>query len=618
MSSNAHEPGQQGENRGSAIQRSLATDALAVATFAGAAVAMPAIVRRLGASRADASCESCDADILVIGGGGAGIFAALRAREEGLRVALVDKGTVGCSGLSPWAGGIQVFDPATGDGAVWHDVIAHLGEHLNNRAWLDLYLQQSKAVHDRLDRLGVLAGNIVERGRILRGLLVDQGVRLVERVMVTSLLRDEAGAVAGALGFRYDDAQSPSAAVVVTARAVMLCTGPSTFKGPGFPAWGQTGDGDALAYRVGAAISGKEFSDTHMTFARHPADVWGGWGASMDHFMGGEGHPSRDNPFVLDLKRFFQAADGITDTLGTGGPPGSYGSPGGPVDPRIPPGERPPLPPPPSGGGSPPPPLVLDFEALGTRMVGGATNGMAPHKAEGVFCADTSGAADGVPGLYAAGDALSSMLLGSTYSVGGTSYLGSCQQGYHVAGHAIAFARRKADAIREDELAWARKHLWAPHERRQGFSPQWVSGVLRNAMMPYYVLYVKSAERMQAALSTVEYLRDTCLPKLVARDGHGLRLAHETANMLLNAEMKLRAGLFRTESRGTHYREDFPARDDAQWLAWVTLRETGGRMQPAKHEIPPAWRPDAGLPYRERYPVVFPGEDAFRAAEFRG
>ena len=41
-----------------------------------------------------------------------------------------------------------------------------------------------------------------------------------------------------------------------------------------------------------------------------------------------------------------------------------------------------------------------------------------------------------------------------------------------------------------------------------------------------------------------------------------LRLAHETENMLLNAEMKLRASLSRTESRGTHYREDYPARDD--------------------------------------------------------
>lgn len=36
----------------------------------------------------------------------------------------------------------------------------------------------------------------------------------------------------------------------------------------------------------------------------------------------------------------------------------------------------------------------------------------------------------------------------------------------------------------------------------------------------------------------------------------------QTNNMLLNAEMKLRALLFRTESRGTHYWEDNPARDD--------------------------------------------------------
>ena len=49
-------------------------------------------------------------------------------------------------------------------------------------------------------------------------------------------------------------------------------------------------------------------------------------------------------------------------------------------------------------------------------------------------------------------------------------------------------------------------------------------------------------------------------------------LAHETANMVLNAEMKLRASLLRTESRGSHYREDFPDRDDELWRAWIVIR----------------------------------------------
>ena len=594
-------------------------DVARVAGYTAAALGVPLLLRGMASGGGDPLRQDrYEADLLVIGGGGAGIFAALRARAEGLRVALVDKGTVGCSGLSPWAGGVHMFDPAHGDRHRWHDAIAHLGEHVNNRDWLDLYLDQSQAIYEQLLALGVLTGNIVERGRILRELLLERGVVLVERVMVTSLLRSTDGTAAGAVGFAYDDSISPARAMVFAASAVVLCTGPATFKAPGFPAWGQTGDGDALAYRVGAAISGKEFADTHMTFARHPADVWGGWGASMGGFVGGEGDPGRENPFMLDLKRFFQAAEGVTDTLGTGGPPGTYGSPGGPTDPRLSP--RSPPPPPPTGDPrlGMPTPIRLDFEKLGTRMVGGATNGMAPHKAEGVFCADTTGAAEGVPGLFAAGDALSSMLLGSTYSMGGTSYLGSCQQGDHVARHAADYVRRERKGVVAPEIVGAAlDHLWAPRLRRTGFTPSWVAGVLRNAMMPYYVLYVKSAARMEAALATVEYLRDCCVPYLRASNGHELRLAHESSNMLLNAEMKLRAGLFRTESRGTHYREDYPARDDHEWLAWVTLRERDGRMVAARRPVPVGWRPAAESAYRDRYPTVFPGEDDYLASRPR-
>jgi succinate dehydrogenase/fumarate reductase flavoprotein subunit len=418
------------------------------------------------------------------------------------------------------------------------------------------------------------------------------------------------------VGFSYDDSINDSKAIVFTAKCVVLCTGPATFKAPGFPAWGQTGDGDALAYRVGASISGKEFSDTHMTFAKHPADVWGGWGVSEGKFIGGAGHAGRRNPFMLDLSRFFQAADGITDTIGTGGPPGSYGSPGGPLDPRAAPiGMEPPGGPggPDGHEGEAPPDWKMDFNALGTRMVGGATNGMAPHKAEGVFCSDYTGAADGVTGLFAAGDALSSMLLGTTYNMGGTAYLGSCQQGDHVAGFAASYVKDSPPPlVSRGSIDRSVAAVWTARKRKQGYTPQWVSRVLRNTMMPYYVLYVKSPDRMQAALSVIQYLRRHCVPGLIAANGHDLREAHEVSNMLLNAEMKLQAGLFRTESRGTHYREDYPARNDAQWLAWIKIRDQNGKMELTKHPIPQEWRPDSAIPYRARYPTEFPGEEVFR------
>ena len=67
---------------------------------------------------------------------------------------------------------------------------------------------------------------------------------------------------------------------------------------------------------------------------------------------------------------------------------------------------------------------------------------------------------------------------------------------------------------------------------------------------------------------------------LRAADMHELRLAHETANMIVSAEMKLKASIMRTESRCSHYRLDYPDLDDANWRAWINIyKGADGSMQ---------------------------------------
>lgn len=116
--------------------------------------------------------------------------------------------------------------------------------------------------------------------------------------------------------------------------------------------------------------------------------------------------------------------------------------------------------------------------------------------------------------------------------------------------------------------------------------------MLQNTVIPYYALFIKSEKRLKAALSNIEFYRDHFLPKLIAKDTHDLRLVHETRNMMLNAEMKLRASLYRTESRGTHYREDFPEKDDNNWLAWIKIKQDkDGGMKLTKESVPKEWGP---------------------------
>jgi succinate dehydrogenase/fumarate reductase flavoprotein subunit len=162
--------------------------------------------------------------------------------------------------------------------------------------------------------------------------------------------------------------------------------------------------------------------------------------------------------------------------------------------------------------------------------------------------------------------------------------------------------------VDKDEVARLKKILAMPLDRKGGFSPRWVAQVLQNTMTPYFIKYIKHGDRLQAGLTTVEFLRDHIVPKLFARDGHELWLAHETKNMVQSAEMILRSSLFRTESRGNHYREDYPRRNDAEWLAWVKIQERGGRMALWKEPIPKQWWPDFSRPYEELYPRRFPGE----------
>jgi succinate dehydrogenase/fumarate reductase flavoprotein subunit len=134
--------------------------------------------------------------------------------------------------------------------------------------------------------------------------------------------------------------------------------------------------------------------------------------------------------------------------------------------------------------------------------------------------------------------------------------------------------------------------------------------MLLHTIIPYYILIVQDGKRLQAALTMVNFFKNHFVPKMLANDIHELRLAHETKNMVENAEMMLRASLFRTESRCYHYREDYPRRDDANWLAWVKLKEARGKMKVWKQPIPEKWWPDMSKPYKERYRNHrnFPGE----------
>src|SRR5262245_8078836 len=106
---------------------------------------------------------------------------------------------------------------------------------------------------------------------------------------------------------------------------------------------------------------------------------------------------------------------------------------------------------------------------------------------------------------------------------------------------------------------------------------------LQAVMFAYDVGILKSADRIQRALHNVDALAQQ-LTEIAAPHTHELVRLKETEAMLLAAQFMLRASLLRTESRLSHFREDFPQRDDTDWLVWIDI--SPGSEQPVLNKTP--------------------------------
>ncbi|MCB1812784.1 MAG: FAD-binding protein, partial [Candidatus Competibacteraceae bacterium] len=390
----------------------------------------------------------------------------------------------------------------------------------------------------------------------------------------------------GASGFMLDEKRI----IHYLAKSVILCTGSGGFKPNGFPVCDLTHDGTIMAYKIGAKVTGKEWNDGHPGSATNSGSCYDNWHGQVE-----------EKPNITSVDIHHDLGVDLNYRAYVQGGPLSMGPPGPESDgadgakaprsedvkggPYVPEAFRrsgsPPEPPKPSG-------LQALFASKKTdgppgmqgELVGGSSAGMAIHKSEGLVPVDETGLST-LPGLYAAGDALGSYMSGGIYTQIGSSLAGSAVQGA-IAGEAAAGASQGLDMpqLPQARLAAVEQEILAPLKRERGYSPAWVTQVLQGVMIPNFVLYIKKERLMQAALAYVEELREHHVPMLVADDRHKLRLAHETENMIITAEMKLRASLMRKESRCSHYRLDYPDMDEANWRAWINIwQDDKGQMR---------------------------------------
>ena len=156
--------------------------------------------------------------------------------------------------------------------------------------------------------------------------------------------------------------------------------------------------------------------------------------------------------------------------------------------------------------------------------------------------------------------------------------------------------RRAADHAAGSARPPSRTPRWrAPLARLAGFQGQgslaWAE-VRREvkALTAGALLVVRDGPGLRAMIERVQTLREDLARRAALVDGRPSIYVLETENLLLTAEIMARAALLREESRGSHFREDFPRQDDARWLVNILWRSRAGEPEPtlARYRQDPA------------------------------
>jgi succinate dehydrogenase/fumarate reductase flavoprotein subunit len=524
--------------------------------------------------------ETLETDVLVIGSGIAGLFAAVKAHDAGAKVMMVSKGRLGTSGLTPFGKGVFSYnkDTAKMTPETFMAKVADSAMGTNNPVFTKQLLDHSADRVADLTEWGFFDSPLCNES--FSKPMKEREIPLFERIMVTHLHKEN-GRIAGASGFSMDENKIFN----FSAKTVVLCTGSGGFKPNGFPMCDLTHDGTIMAYSIGAKVTGKEWNDGHPASAENSASCYDNWHGQVE-----------EKPSLTSAEIHHDLGVDLNYQAYINGGPVSMGPPGADLKsnskqttsgPFVPEafrsrGERPERPPQKAG-------WLAWFSNdkregppnMGGESVGGSTAGMAIHKSEGLVPVDETGLST-IPGLWAAGDALGSYMSGGIYTQVGSSMAGSAVQGT-IAGVAAAKASKAVPSVSNlsaKTLKQTKDEILAPLKRENGYSPAWVTQIMQSVMIPNFVLYIKKERMMNAALAYIEELKEHHGPMLIASDRHHLRLAHETMNMLITAEMKLKASMMRTESRCSHYRLDYPDVDNENWQAWINIyQDDKGEMQ---------------------------------------
>lgn len=546
-------------------------------------------------------------DVLVIGSGYAGSFAAIRAKELGADVLMVEQGKSGYCGMSPMGTHrFRVVHPDDDFDRVMEGTVLE-SEYMIDQEYLEVALKETWDRFQDLLKLGILfrkedSGEIAwqfddtdypwhklreavwepmgsyRHHLKIKAEVIRRGVTVVDRIFIAELMKN-GGKVQGAIG--YDTKRGD--VYLFRAKAVVMATGNFAGGGTGNRP-SLTGDGIAMAARAGAELRGLEFAKAEVAGVPPP-----GGGPVWIYSLGSSEKEvtitnARGEEFLeqYELARRYPGRRYF-------GPPWrvqlmavlkEIKEGRGPcfVDYRAPNKSKALR----ESYGSLFDCTVKQIELTGNTLdkikyeLGIVRGLLGPGGIRINKNGETS-----IPGLYAGG--IATDLCGAVQYSYLSAIPGSMVTGHRAGESAAKYALAQSPpALRQGQIEMLKKELFAPLGRQSGLAADDLPPRLRKAWLN---VDIRNERNLTKARQEFHDLKAEAL-RLRAENLHELTKVHKIGNYIECSDAVAAAALARRETRLEHIRDDYPLTDNKEWLKWVIIRRDGNELLTSLEEIP--------------------------------
>ncbi|MCG6136534.1 MAG: FAD-binding protein [Nostoc sp. LLA-1] len=492
-------------------------------------------------------------DVLVIGGGPAGTWAAWSAAASGARVVLVDKGYCGTSGCAAASGnGVWYVPPDADSREAAMASREALGGFLSSRDWMQRVLDQTFANVNLLAEWGYPfptdeEGKPYRRSlqgpeymRLMRKQVKRAGVKILDHSPALQLLIDAEGAVAGATGINRQTGKK----WVVKSHTVIIATGGCAFLSKALGCNVLTGDGYLMAVEAGAELSGMEFSNAYgiaPAFSSVTKTLFYNWAT----FTYEDGTPipnagSQKGRSVIAQTLLTQPVYAIIDKAAEEMR----------VNMRL-----------------AQPNFFLPFDRAGidpftqrfpvTLRLEGTVRGTGGIRITDYTCATT------VPGLYAAGDAATRELICGGFTGGGSHNAAwALSSGYWAGQYAAAYSRDLGEQANQRRVEAVGGVGFISGSQNQINSEEVIQAT-QAEVFPYDRNYFRHQAGLTDSLQRLNSLWQEIRTSQAA-DNQSILRTREAAAMVATARWMYNSALERKETRGMHKHLDYPELDQTQ------------------------------------------------------